>query len=124
MNALTTGTKRETIMSDERKPQIPSEDGRERPFGPQEEHQGGDARLDGPCRERHLGSAILSLLVAADQRCPAIIGQAHILYHGRFCAKPDNAERTFRQLKRDAADLFNAVAAVEAAMRETTSETS
>ena len=31
-------------------------------------------------------NAMLSLLVAADQRCPAIIGQAHLLYHARFVA--------------------------------------
>jgi hypothetical protein len=104
--------KREAIMSE--KP---------RPYVSLEEHEGGDMRVDGPCRERHLGSAILSLLVAADQRCPAIIGQAHILYHGRFCARPDNAERTFRQLKRDAADLCKAIAAVEAAIREAAPET-
>ena len=94
-----------------------------RPHMSLEEHEGGDTRVDRPCRERHLGSAILSLLVAADQRCPSIIGQAHILYHGRFCAKPDNAERTFKQLKRDAADLCKAIAAVEAAMREAAPET-
>ena len=35
-----------------------------------------------------LPASILSLLVAADQCCPAIIGQAHILYHARFSAKP------------------------------------
>ena len=94
-----------------------------RPYMSLEEHQGGDTRVDGPCRERHLGSAILSLLVAADQRCPAIIGQAHILYHGRFCARPDNVERTFKQLKRDAADLCKAIAAVEAAIRGAAPET-
>jgi hypothetical protein len=74
--------------------------------------------------ERSLGSAILSLLVAADQRCPAIIGQAHILYHARFCVEPHEPEKTFRQLKRDAADLIKAIAAVEAALKEATRETS
>jgi hypothetical protein len=88
-----------------------------------EEHQGNDARLDGLCRQRPYGSAILSLLVAADQRCPAIIGQAHILYHARFSAQPEHAEKTFTQLKRDAADLFEAIAAVEAAMNESIPET-
>jgi hypothetical protein len=76
----------------------------------------GEGRGDG--RSRPYGSAILSLLVAADQRCPAIIGQAHILYHDRFGASPQDAERTFRQLQRDAADLLEAIAAVEAAMNE------
>jgi hypothetical protein len=65
-----------------------------------------------------LGSAVLSLLVAADQRCPAIIGQAHVLYHARFDAKRELTTRTFAQLKRDAADLFQAIAEVETAMQE------
>jgi hypothetical protein len=65
-----------------------------------------------------LGSAVLSLLVAADQRCPAIIGQAHVLYHSRFDAKRELTTRTFAQLKRDAADLFRAIAEVETAMQE------
>ena len=65
-----------------------------------------------------LGSAVLSLLVAADQRCPAIIGQAHVLYHARFDAKRELTTRTFAQLKRDAADLFRAIAEVETAMQE------
>jgi hypothetical protein len=61
-----------------------------------------------------LGSAILSLLVAADQRCPAIIGQAHLLYHGRLRTNPEETAKTFAQLKRDAADLYKAIAAVQA----------
>jgi hypothetical protein len=65
------------------------------------------------------GSAILSLLVAADQRCPAIIGQAHLLYYARFGTTPENAEKTFAQLKRDADDLCKAIADVDAAMKET-----
>jgi hypothetical protein len=65
-----------------------------------------------------LGSAVLSLLVAADQRCPAIIGQAHVLYHARFDAKRELSARTFAQLKRDAADLLRAIADVETAMQE------
>jgi hypothetical protein len=68
--------------------------------------------------DKPLGSAILSLLVAVDQCCPAIIGQAHVLYHSRFGEKPEDAERTFRQLQRDATDLFDAIAAVEAAMND------
>ncbi len=93
-------------MSESSKPQIAGE------------QQGVHARLGETTRKRPYGSAILSLLVAADQRCPAIIGQAHVLYHGRFGEKPEDAERAFRQLKRDAADLFDAIAAVEAAMTE------
>jgi hypothetical protein len=73
----------------------------------------------GQAADEPLGSAILSLLVAADQRCPAIIGQAHLLYHARFSAQPDHAGRTFAQLKRDAADLLQAIADVEAAMQDT-----
>jgi len=69
-----------------------------------------------PKEGKPLGSAVLSLLVAADQRCPAIIGQAHLLYHARLDAKPEISARTFAQLKRDAADLFQAIAAVERAM--------
>src|SRR5262249_17990546 len=66
-----------------------------------------------------LGSAILSLLVAADQRCPAIIGQAHLLYYARFGTSAENATKSFAQLKKDAADLFKAIADVDAAMNET-----
>ena len=69
--------------------------------------------------KRPYGSAILSLLVAADQRCPAIIGQAHLLYYARFSTTPENAEKTFAQLKRDADDLCKAIADVDAAMKET-----
>ena len=103
-----------------------------------------------------LASAILSLLVAADQRCPAIIGQAHLLYYARFdeasgrsqhqpatnirafapvvagyavsaltssrVTVPEDVEKSFTQLKRDAADLFKAIADVEAAMQGTRSD--
>ena len=62
------------------------------------------------------GRAILSLLVAADQRCPAIIGRAHLLYHGRSRAASEETAQTFAQLKRDADDLAKAIAAVEAAI--------
>jgi hypothetical protein len=85
------------------------------------EHLRGDDHMSE--RNKPLGSAILSLLVSADQRCPAIIGQAHVLYHARFSAQPEHAEKTFTQLKRDAADLFEAIAAVEAAMNESIPET-
>ena len=56
-------------------------------------------------------------MVAADQRCPAIIGQAHLLYHARFVATSE-LSTTFAQLKRDAANLCQAIADVEAAMKE------
>ncbi len=82
-------------MADASRPPIAREDGRERPYA----------------------SAILSLLVAADQRCPAIIGQAHLLYYARFGTSPENAGKSFAQLKKDAADLFKAIADVDAAMK-------
>jgi hypothetical protein len=86
-----------------------------------------DIRAEAPvfagyCRTRPYGSAILSLLVAADQRCPAIIEQAHLLYYARFGTTPENAEKTFAQLKRDADDLCKAIADVDAAMKETRPE--
>jgi hypothetical protein len=71
---------------------------------------------------RALSSAILSLLVAADQRCPAIIGQAHLLYHSRSSLQPPAAAKTLVQLKRDADDLIRAIANVEAAMKRTGSD--
>lgn len=70
-----------------------------------------------PRGHKQIGNAMLSLLVAADQRCPAIIGQAHLLYHARFVATSE-LSTTFAQLKRDAANLFQAIADVEAAMKE------
>jgi hypothetical protein len=33
--------------------------------------------------DKPIARAMRSLLVAADQRCPAIIGQAHLLYYAR-----------------------------------------
>jgi len=65
-----------------------------------------------------LAGAIRALLVAADQRCPAIIGQAHLLHHAGRCAPPDDVARRLDELKRDAADLVAAIAAVEAALQE------
>lgn len=66
----------------------------------------------------HLGRAIRSLLVAADQRCPTIIGQAHLLHHARFASRPENAADSIAELKRAADDLCGAIAAVEAAMQD------
>jgi|SRR5262245_43710045 hypothetical protein len=63
-----------------------------------------------------LGSAILSLLVAADQGCPTIIGQAHLLYHGRLRATLKETAQILAQLKREADDLCEAIAAVEVAI--------
>jgi hypothetical protein len=75
-----------------------------------------------PDENRSLSSAILSLLVAADQRCPAIIGQAHLLYHARSSEQPDDAAKTLAQLKRDVDDLSRAVATVEVAMNRAGSD--
>lgn len=78
-----------------------------------------DKLLDHRSRDdSQIGSAMLSLLVAADQRCPAIIGQAHLLYHARLGVASELSASTFAQLKRDAAGLFQAIADVEAAMKE------
>ncbi|HKN09049.1 MAG TPA: hypothetical protein VJ376_06160 [Pseudomonadota bacterium] len=67
---------------------------------------------------RHrLKRAMLSLLVAADQRCPAIIGGAHRLYHGGADHSHWNAEQALTQLKNDAQDLLAAIAEAEAEMK-------
>ena len=66
--------------------------------------------------DKPLPDSILSLLVAADQCCPAIIGQAHLLYHAGAGINREPAAKTFAQLKKDADDLFKAIAGVEAAM--------
>ena len=65
-----------------------------------------------------LAVAIRSLLVAADQRCPAIIGQAHLLHHAAFAGEPRYRVHAFAQLKREAHDLARAIAAVDAAIGE------
>jgi hypothetical protein len=69
------------------------------------------------CAHKPLGRAILSLLVAADQRCPAIIGQAHLLYYARSSAKPSDLAKIFPQLQRDADGLCKAVQDVDAAIK-------
>jgi hypothetical protein len=63
-----------------------------------------------------IARAIRSLLVAADQRCPAIIGQAHLLYYACLGATPKDLAQTCAQLKRDVDDLRKALADVDAAM--------
>src|SRR3954467_8751380 len=68
--------------------------------------------------DRPLPASILSLLVAADQCCPAIIGRAHLLYHAGLGINPEQAANTFTQLKKDADDLFKAIAEVEAALNQ------
>jgi hypothetical protein len=44
-------------------------------------------------RRQRIEHAIRSVLVAADQRCPAIIGQAHVLYHGAMGENRCNIEQ-------------------------------
>jgi hypothetical protein len=66
--------------------------------------------------DKRLAGALLSLLVAADQRCPAIIGQAHLLYHLRPRAEQQQVASTLARLKRDAEELIGALAKVEAAI--------
>jgi hypothetical protein len=66
--------------------------------------------------DKPLPDSILSLLVAADQWCPAIIGQAHLLYYTAVSIHRDQVAKAFTQLKKDADDLFKAIASVEAAM--------
>jgi hypothetical protein len=61
--------------------------------------------------------AMLSLLVAADQRCPAIIGQAHLLYYCGLDGSCMGAEEKLRQLKRETQDLLDAIAGAEAAVK-------
>jgi len=63
-----------------------------------------------------IARAIRSLLVAADQRCPAIIGQAHLLYYARLGATPKDLAEACAQLKRDVDDLRKALADVDTAM--------
>ena len=68
-------------------------------------------------RHAHLHRAMLSLLVTADQRCPAIIGQAHLLYHADDESCRFDPAQAVAQLKRDAEDLLKAIAAAEVAPR-------
>jgi hypothetical protein len=66
-----------------------------------------------------LGRATLALLVAADQRCPAIIGQAHLLHYTASEAPPAALRRMLTELNREAAGLIEAIACAEAALQST-----
>ena len=77
----------------------------------------GETSMSEPQPRHRLERAMLSLLVAADQRCPAIIGGAHRLYHGRADRSHWNAEQALTQLKSDAQDLLAAIADAEAEMK-------
>jgi len=70
-----------------------------------------------PGMHPRLERAMRSLLVAADQRCPAIIGGSHLLYHGGASRLQCNAEQALTQLRNDAQDLLAAIAAVEAEVK-------
>jgi hypothetical protein len=63
-----------------------------------------------------VNALLRALLIAADQRCPAIIGQAHLLCHGDLAAPA--VARKLRELRREAADLLAAIAAAEAALQD------
>jgi hypothetical protein len=71
-------------------------------------------------KEERFNRAIRSLLVAADQRCPAIIGRAHLLYD--YCSArsvPEWAtQQALREIKIEAHALFTAVAEAEAALKQ------
>ena len=73
-------------------------------------------------RRQRIEHAIRSVLVAADQRCPAIIGQAHVLYHGAMGGSRCNIEQALRQLRLDAEDLLRSIADTEAEMSAARSE--
>jgi len=66
---------------------------------------------------KSLERAMLALLVAADQCCPAIIGQAHLLYHAGSGAAPERIASGFEQLTREAVGLLRAITDVEEAIQ-------
>jgi predicted trehalose synthase len=70
--------------------------------------------MSDPNGQESFGRTVLSLLVAADQCCPAIIGQAHLLYHSGSTTR-EEAWKIFATLKREADELGAALARVEAA---------
>jgi hypothetical protein len=73
-------------------------------------------------RRQRVEYAIRSVLVAADQRCPAIIGQAHVLYHGAMGGSRFNIEQALHQLRLEAENLLKSIAETEAKMRTARSE--
>jgi hypothetical protein len=62
----------------------------------------GAIRMSEAAMHPRLERAMRSLLVAADQRCPAIIGGAHLLYHGSAGRRQWDAEQALTQLRNDA----------------------
>jgi hypothetical protein len=77
----------------------------------------GAIRMSEAAMHPRLERAMRSLLVAADQRCPAIIGAAHLLYHGRLSRLQCSAGQALTQLRNDAQDLLAAIAAAEAEVK-------
>jgi hypothetical protein len=60
-----------------------------------------------------LDRTLLSVLVAADQRCPTIIGQAHLLYHARPASPSAETEKAVSRLKNEAESLLAAITQAE-----------
>ena len=72
--------------------------------------------------DKPLARAIRSLLVTADQSCPAIIGQAQLLCYARLGVSPRALAETCARLKRGVDDLRNAIADVDTAIRTNEAE--
>jgi hypothetical protein len=79
-------------------------------------HMRGDARMPQFDRQQRMEHALRCLLICADQRCPAIIGQAHVLYHDTICGSRSNVEQRLNDLKREAENLLTAIGEAEAEM--------
>jgi hypothetical protein len=77
----------------------------------------GEPHMSGPHQRPRIERAMLSLLVAADQRCPAIIGGAHRLYYGRADRSCLDAGDALAQLRNDAHGLLAAISDAEAEMK-------
>jgi hypothetical protein len=73
-------------------------------------------------RRQRIEHAIRTVLVAADQRCPAIIGQAHVLYHGAMGGSRCDVEQALRQLRLEAEHLLKSIADTEPEMSAARSE--
>jgi hypothetical protein len=81
-----------------------------------------ETEMPDPKRRQQIERAIRSVLVAADQHCPTIIGQAHVLYHGTTGGSRCNIEQALCQLRREAENLLKSIADTEAEMRAAHSE--
>jgi len=81
-----------------------------------------ESKMVDPKHRQRVEHAIRSVLVAADQRCPAIIGQAHVLYHGAMGGSRCNIGQALRQLRLEAENLLKSIADTEAEMSTARSE--